>query len=72
MSNARDNTILNTWVLQIQVTNQEIIQIENARNAINFTSKPLQIDVTINMICVHQQPIKCIFELLFVIGDTSL
>ena len=72
MSNARDNTILNTWVLQIQVTNQEIIQIENARNAINFTSKPLQIDVTINMIFENQQLIKCIFELLFMIGNTSL
>ena len=72
MSNARDNTILNTWVLQIQVTNQEIIQIENARNAINFTSKPLQIDVTINMIFENQQLIKCIFELLFMIGNMSL
>ena len=72
MSNARDNTILNTWVLQIQVTNQEIIQIENARNAINFTSKPLQIDVIINMICENQQLIKCIFELLFMTGNTSL
>ena len=72
MSNARDNTILNTWVLQIQVTNQEIIQIENARNAINFTSKPLQIDVIINMICENQQLIKCIFELLFMIGNMSL
>ena len=38
---------------------------KNARNTINFTSKPLQIDVTINMICEHQQPIKCIFKLLF-------
>ena len=45
---------------------------KNARNTINFTSKPLQIDVTINMICGNQQPIKSIFELLFIINDTSL
>ena len=44
---------------------------KNARNTINFTSKPLQIDATINMICKHQQP-KCIFKLIFMIGDTSL
>ena len=31
-----------------------------------------KIDVAINMICERQQPITCIFKLLFVIGDTSL
>ena len=41
---------------------------KNARNTINFTSKLLQIDVTINMICGRQQLIK----LLFVINDISL
>ena len=49
-----------------------MIWYENARSTISFSSKPLQIDVTINMICVCQQPIKYIFELLFVIGDTYL
>ena len=39
---------------------------------ISFTLKTLQIDVIINMICRRQQLIKCIFEILFVIGDTSL
>ena len=39
---------------------------------ISFTLKTLQIDVIINMICRRQQLIKCIFEILFVISDTSL
>jgi len=39
---------------------------------ISFTLKTLQIDVIINMIYRRQQLIKCIFEILFVIGDASL
>ena len=37
-----------------------------------FTLKPLQINVTINMICKHQQPIKCIFKLLLAISDRGV
>ena len=74
MSNDRDNTTLNIWVLQIYMSP---ITKNNYDKKIQKILKILlqnlyKIDVAINMICERQQPITCIFKLLFVIGDTSL
>ena len=60
------------WVLQkldaLPITRSNSnSQKENTRNTINFTTQYLQIDVTMNIIGGLQQPIKCTFELLFVI-----